>query len=169
MVLQLRPATTEDELYVLSVNVWPSNSIPVCWEAAGAATEHAWVQDAVTTTWQANSAVIFTGWGTCQPGATGIHLPSPSYCPIVVAFGLPIVAYGLLYTLWLSLVGGIIVVAGIFGWALEPPDDPEAAHGDDHAPSDAGGELEAGAAGEAGEPVAEGEAPAADKEIETVG
>ena len=56
-----------------------------------------------------------------------IHLPSPSYWPIVVAFGLPIVAYGLIFSLWLCVPGGLIVVGGIFGWVLEPPDDPDAA------------------------------------------
>jgi len=63
-----------------------------------------------------------------------VHLPSPSYWPIVTAFGLPIIAYGLIFTLWLCLIGGIITVAGIYGWALEPPDDPDAghAHDDDH-------------------------------------
>ena len=29
----------------------------------------------------------------------GVHLPSPSYWPIVAAFSLPIIAYGLIYTL----------------------------------------------------------------------
>jgi cytochrome c oxidase subunit 1 len=104
-----------------------------------------------------------------------IHLPSPSYWPIVVAFGMPIVAYGLIFSLWLCLVGGIIMVAGIYGWVLEPPDDPDAAHLD-HGPgghtSDDGTaieELPEGAtAGEVGatestEPVE------ADKEAETVG
>jgi cytochrome c oxidase subunit 1 len=104
-----------------------------------------------------------------------IHLPSPSYWPIVVAFGMPIVAYGLIFSLWLCLVGGIIMVAGIYGWVLEPPDDPDAAHLD-HGPgghtSDDGTaieELPEGAtagevgAGESTEPVE------ADKEAETVG
>lgn len=59
----------------------------------------------------------------------GVHLPSPSYWPIVTAFGLPIIAYGLIFNLWLCLVGGLITLAGIYGWVLEPPDDPEAGHG----------------------------------------
>ena len=44
--------------------------------------------------------------------ATGVHLPSPSYWPIVLAFGLPIIAYGLIYSLWLCAVGGAVVVGG---------------------------------------------------------
>jgi cytochrome c oxidase subunit 1 len=97
-----------------------------------------------------------------QGDGRGVHLPSPSYWPIVAAFGLPIIAYGLIYSLWLCAVGGAVVVAGIYGWALEPPDAPGGAHGDHHEP-DAGGELPADT-----DATAEG-APADDKEVETVG
>jgi len=51
---------------------------------------------------------------------TNIHLPSPSYWPIVLAFGFPIIAYGVIYNLLLSVVGLAIVLLGIFGWVLEP-------------------------------------------------
>jgi cytochrome c oxidase subunit 1 len=104
-----------------------------------------------------------------------IHLPSPSYWPIVVAFGMPLVAYGLIFSLWLCLVGGIIMVAGIYGWVLEPPDDPDAAHLD-HGPgghtSDDGTaveELPEGATAGEVEPGESTEPVEADKEAETVG
>ncbi|MGZ4707344.1 MAG: cytochrome c oxidase subunit I [Acidimicrobiales bacterium] len=87
----------------------------------------------------------------------GVHLPSPSYWPIVAAFGLPIIAYGLIYSLWLCAVGGAILVTAIYGWALEPPDAPGGDHGEHHEP-DAGGELPA-----------DTEAQAEEKEVETVG
>jgi cytochrome c oxidase subunit 1 len=69
--------------------------------------------------------------------AKGVHLPSPSYWPIVIAAGLPIIGYGIIYNLWLCVPGGIITLAGIFGFVLEPPDDPDAHHEphDDHAPT----------------------------------
>ena len=35
---------------------------------------------------------------------TDVHLPSPSYWPIVLAFGLPLLGYGLIYNLWLCVV-----------------------------------------------------------------
>ena len=60
-----------------------------------------------------------------------IHLPSPSYWPIVVAAGLPLIGYGLIYTYWLALVGALMVIGGIYGWGLEPSVDPDAGH-DDH-------------------------------------
>jgi cytochrome c oxidase subunit 1 len=56
-----------------------------------------------------------------------IHMPSPSYWPLVVAFGLPVVAIGLIYMRAISVVGAVIVLFGIYGWAQEPsvadPDD----------------------------------------------
>ncbi len=68
---------------------------------------------------------------------TGVHLPSPSYWPIVLASGLPFIGWGLIFNLWFCLLGGLIVITGIYGWVMEPADDPEAGHGheDDH-PSD---------------------------------
>jgi cytochrome c oxidase subunit 1 len=49
-----------------------------------------------------------------------IHLPSPSYWPIVLAVGLPIIAYGVIFSHVLAVVGAAIVLLGIFGWSLEP-------------------------------------------------
>jgi cytochrome c oxidase subunit 1 len=49
-----------------------------------------------------------------------IHMPSPSYWPIVLALGLPVIAFGLIYSIPVALVGGVIVVLGCFGWAIEP-------------------------------------------------
>ncbi|MGD9796704.1 MAG: cytochrome c oxidase subunit I [Acidimicrobiia bacterium] len=63
---------------------------------------------------------------------TGIHLPSPSYWPLVLALGLPLIAYGLMYTYWLSALGGLLVFGAVYGWALEPSVDPDAGHGDGH-------------------------------------
>ncbi|MDZ7734416.1 MAG: cytochrome c oxidase subunit 4 [Acidimicrobiia bacterium] len=67
-----------------------------------------------------------------QPGGPAdVHLPSPSYWPLVIAVGFPIVGYGVIYNLWLCLIGGALLLAGIFGWAFEPADDPDAPHGHD--------------------------------------
>ncbi len=88
---------------------------------------------------------------TQDGAATGIHLPSPSYWPLVVAVGLPLVGYGLIFNLAWSVPGALLLLGGIYGWALEPADDDEnPPHY--HAPAEA---LEAGdapaAALEAGE------------------
>jgi cytochrome c oxidase subunit 1 len=63
--------------------------------------------------------------------ASGVHLPSPSYWPIIVAAGLPLIAYGLIYTYWLAGIGGLLVVGGLFGWGFEPSVDPDSGHGHD--------------------------------------
>jgi cytochrome c oxidase subunit 1 len=49
-----------------------------------------------------------------------IHLPSPSFWPLVAAFGLPVIGYGVLYSWWLVGLGAVILLAGLYGWALEP-------------------------------------------------
>jgi cytochrome c oxidase subunit 1 len=53
-------------------------------------------------------------------GHGAIHLPSPSFWPIVSALGLPIIGYGVLYSWWLLGLGAVVVLVGIYGWALEP-------------------------------------------------
>src|SRR5918996_2022467 len=49
-----------------------------------------------------------------------IHMPSPSYWPVVAALGLPIIAYGLIFNMWLAGLGVVVVLVGFFGWILEP-------------------------------------------------
>jgi cytochrome c oxidase subunit 1 len=49
-----------------------------------------------------------------------IHMPSPSYWPVVLAFGLPVMAYGVIFERLLIAVGGAIMLLSMFGWALEP-------------------------------------------------
>jgi cytochrome c oxidase subunit 1 len=50
-----------------------------------------------------------------------IHMPSPSYFPIVAAFGLPVIGYGLVFALpAVIVVGAAVTLTGFFGWALEP-------------------------------------------------
>jgi cytochrome c oxidase subunit 1 len=45
-----------------------------------------------------------------------IHLPSPTYAPLVVATGLTIVFYGVIYTFALSILGLLVMASGIFWW-----------------------------------------------------
>ncbi|MGH2557150.1 MAG: cytochrome c oxidase subunit I [Actinomycetota bacterium] len=53
-------------------------------------------------------------------GGHGIHMPSPSYYPIIAALGLPILCYGLLYSSILVIDGALTILVGLFGWAAEP-------------------------------------------------
>ena len=72
---------------------------------------------------------VADGNDVAQVGDQHPHLPSPSYWPIVLAFGLPLIALGVLYNLALSAMGLVLIIASIYGWALEPPTDPHG-HGD---------------------------------------
>ncbi|MDG1465551.1 MAG: cytochrome c oxidase subunit 4, partial [Acidimicrobiales bacterium] len=54
---------------------------------------------------------------------------SPSYWPLILAAGLPFVGFGLIYTLWFCVLGGILIFMGIYGWIFEPVDDPDGPHG----------------------------------------
>jgi cytochrome c oxidase subunit 1 len=64
---------------------------------------------------------------------TGVHLPSPSYFPLLIGIGLPLIGYGLIFSLWFAVPGALLVLGGIYGWVFEPPDDPDAPHGhEDH-------------------------------------
>ena len=54
-----------------------------------------------------------------------IHLPSPSYWPIILAIGLPIIAYGIIFSHVLAVFGGAVVIFAIFGWSLEPSVAPD--------------------------------------------
>ena len=51
----------------------------------------------------------------------GIHLPSPSYFPLVSSAGLPVMGWGVIYANWPVVVaGGLVTLLGLFGWAFEP-------------------------------------------------
>jgi cytochrome c oxidase subunit 1 len=55
-----------------------------------------------------------------------IHLPSPSYWPLVVSFSLPVIGFGVIYNHILIAVGAVIALLGLFGWSMEPSvADPE--------------------------------------------
>jgi len=49
-----------------------------------------------------------------------IHMPSPSFFPLIAALGLPMVALGLMYDYALVAAGAAVLVVGVYGWALEP-------------------------------------------------
>jgi len=61
----------------------------------------------------------------------GIHMPSPSYYPLVASIGLPIIAYGMVYgrdsgqNYLVAVLGAVVLFAGLYGWALEPSTEPE--------------------------------------------
>ena len=57
-----------------------------------------------------------------------IHMPSPSYWPILTAVGVTLIGGGLLSHYALSFVGGAIAMMGVVGWSNEPPAAPSEHH-----------------------------------------
>ncbi|HSJ49697.1 MAG TPA: cytochrome c oxidase subunit 4, partial [Actinomycetota bacterium] len=53
-------------------------------------------------------------------GGHGIHLPGPSYYPLIASLGLPLIGYGLIFGWWMVGVGLVVSLAGFYGWILEP-------------------------------------------------
>lgn len=78
-----------------------------------------------------------------DPGENGenVHMPSPSYYPLVLGFGLLIAPYGVIFDGWLRWiafgVGAVVTFGGMFGWVLEPSSE-------EHAPAEAGSGQAAG-------------------------
>ncbi|MFI5046231.1 MAG: cytochrome c oxidase subunit I [Acidimicrobiia bacterium] len=55
-----------------------------------------------------------------------IHLPSPSFYPLVVAAGLPVLGYAAVFlNPWLVFPGLLLLLFGIYAWGLEPSTEPE--------------------------------------------
>jgi cytochrome c oxidase subunit 1 len=80
--------------------------------------------------------------------ATDVHLPSPSYWPLVLALGLPFIGYGIIFNLWWAVLGVALVVAGMYGWGFEPADDEDALHDHVEEQPPGGGDDSGDAAGE---------------------
>jgi cytochrome c oxidase subunit 1 len=64
-----------------------------------------------------------------------IHLPSPSYWPLVVSIGVGILGMGIIYGIPLMVVGFAVTLFAAYGWVLEP----SVAEDIDYEPSDADG------------------------------
>jgi len=54
-----------------------------------------------------------------MPKNSDIHVPPPSFWPIVLAGGLVLIAIGVISSFTVSIVGIIILLAAIAGWAME--------------------------------------------------
>jgi cytochrome c oxidase subunit I len=55
----------------------------------------------------------------------GIHMPSPSYFPLIAAISLPFMGFGFIYDHALIAVGVLLALVGFYGWVLEPATEPE--------------------------------------------
>ena len=60
----------------------------------------------------------------------GIHLPQPSFWPLVAAIGIFVGAWGILYSIPVLAIGGAIMMVGLYAWSFEPVNDPEPQDGE---------------------------------------
>ncbi|HVF75864.1 MAG TPA: cytochrome c oxidase subunit I [Acidimicrobiales bacterium] len=86
--------------------------------------------------------------------ASAIHIPSPSYYPLVASAGLPLIAYGMVYgrtsgqNYSLAVLGAIVLLGGLYAWALEPSTEPHDDHHDEHAEAEVVPALEPATTGD---------------------
>lgn len=78
-----------DRAFPLEAAIWSSPQIFVCWEDIDEAfaDQREMVQNAITETWQAASALEFFGWGQCASGMGGIHIAVKDLGPHVKMLG----------------------------------------------------------------------------------
>ena len=68
--------------------------------------------------------------GSGEEDGHDIHLPQPSYWPFVVAMGILVAGYGVVFNQlivpWaLASIGTFIGFVGVYAWSLEPVNDPD--------------------------------------------
>jgi len=59
-----------------------------------------------------------------------VHMPDPSYWPLVLGIGMLVMTIGALGSLAVVLAGTALTLVGLFGWAFEPPERGD--HGGGH-------------------------------------
>ena len=65
------------------------------------------------------------GGGSGEEQGHSIHMPQPSYWPLVVSIGLLIGGYGLIYNVAVAAIGGAIAMVAVYAWSFEPVNEPE--------------------------------------------
>ena len=61
--------------------------------------------------------------GGPPPPAEHVHLPEPSYLPVLVAFGLTLTLVGLVITWVIAGIGLVILVVAVVRWVRETRED----------------------------------------------
>ena len=57
--------------------------------------------------------------GPAAPAEHEIHTAPPSISPPIIALGVTILAFGILFGLWLILLGGAILIVGLATWLID--------------------------------------------------
>jgi hypothetical protein len=59
---------------------------------------------------------VHTDEPTAPPAGEAVHLPGPSYTPVVVAFGLTLAVTGVVLNVVMCALGVVIAVVAIWRW-----------------------------------------------------
>ncbi len=62
---------------------------------------------------------IHTGGPEAPPAGEAIHLPGPSYLPVLTAFGITLVVCGIVLALPMVVIGLVITVVAVWRWIRE--------------------------------------------------
>ena len=73
---------------------------------------------------QVRRAVPVSG-GAGEDEGHSIHMPQPSYWPIVVSIGLLVAGYGVIYNIAVAAIGVAIGMFAVYVWSFEPVNEPE--------------------------------------------
>jgi cytochrome c oxidase subunit 1 len=60
-----------------------------------------------------------------ENGEHSIHLPQPSFWPLLVSIGLLVGGYGLIYNIAVAAIGGAIAMVSTYAWSFEPVNEPD--------------------------------------------
>ncbi len=65
--------------------------------------------------------------------ATPIHLPAPSYFPVMMAAGVPTIFYGFIFHTSIAgkaliVIGALLSISALIGWGMEPLEEPAEHH-----------------------------------------
>jgi hypothetical protein len=62
---------------------------------------------------------IHAGGPEAPPPGEAIHLPGPSYLPVLTAFGIALVVCGVVLSLSMVVIGLVITVVSVWRWIRE--------------------------------------------------
>jgi hypothetical protein len=57
--------------------------------------------------------------GEARPPGEPVHLPGPTYLPVIVAFGVTLMVAGVVITWFISLAGLLIMLFAVVRWVRE--------------------------------------------------
>jgi len=59
---------------------------------------------------------VHTGGPQAEPPGEAVHLPGPTYLPVVVAAGITLLVVGVVISVFLVVIGGAIAAIGVWRW-----------------------------------------------------